>query len=297
MTQITIDRAVLEQALDALDSAFNKITPLPYFVGAGRNDIGLAGNRWTAQGAFAGVTKDTVARHGGDPKSNAEFLCLLANSWPQIRTAITAGRAALAQTQGEEPLGWLYDWTHSSALGRDDETFTGFTTDKSHALNGAGHGNVRAVYIHHRASEPAPSTDADGQLLKQFLQAAEKDGVTRFTAPQPAQGERVELTMTPQRASYFMERFKREEKLLGPNERAAIDYVVAMLQSTAQPDHIVDANKMAPLTNEDIVALAHRKCWRYKRSSDPHHSDTYLFNLHTLIDFVRKVEARIKGGE
>jgi hypothetical protein len=77
-----------------------------------------------------------------------------------------------------------------------------------------------------------------------------------------------------------------------PCEASELD---AMLQSTAQPDHLGDANKMVPLTDEDIVALAHRKCWRYKRSSDPHHSDTYLFNLHTLLDFARKVEKHIKG--
>jgi hypothetical protein len=32
-----------------------------------------------------------------------------------------------------------------------------------------------------------------------------------------------------------MERFKREEKLLGPNEQAAVDYVIALLQSPALP--------------------------------------------------------------
>lgn len=36
--------------------------------------------------------------------------------------------------------------------------------------------------------------------------------------------------MTPSRAAYFMERFKREEKLLGPNEQAALTYVIDMLE-------------------------------------------------------------------
>lgn len=57
-------------------------------------------------------------------------------------------------------------------------------------------------------------------------------------APSTA-GERDAKPMTAHRAVYFMERFKREEKLLGPNEQAAIDYVIALLQSTA--DHIPDA--------------------------------------------------------
>lgn len=41
--------------------------------------------------------------------------------------------------------------------------------------------------------------------------------------------------MTAHRAAFFMDRFKREEKLLGPNEQAAIDFVLAMLASTPAP--------------------------------------------------------------
>lgn len=42
--------------------------------------------------------------------------------------------------------------------------------------------------------------------------------------------------MTARRAIYFMERFKKAEKLLGPNEQAAVDYVIAMLEAQdAQP--------------------------------------------------------------
>lgn len=43
----------------------------------------------------------------------------------------------------EEPFGWLYEWTHSSATGRADETYTGFTKDEQHARK---HDNCRAVY-------------------------------------------------------------------------------------------------------------------------------------------------------
>ncbi|HCK0566627.1 TPA: hypothetical protein NII30_005143 [Pseudomonas aeruginosa] len=42
--------------------------------------------------------------------------------------------------------------------------------------------------------------------------------------------------MSPERAAYFMRRFKSEEKLLGPNEQAAVDYVLSLL---AQHDRIV----------------------------------------------------------
>src|SRR6478735_871138 len=41
--------------------------------------------------------------------------------------------------------------------------------------------------------------------------------------------------MTPRRATYFMERFKRAEKMLGPNEQKALDYVIAMLATAEQP--------------------------------------------------------------
>jgi len=51
-----------------------------------------------------------------------------------------------------------------------------------------------------------------------------------------------ELTaMTPERAIYFLERFKREEKMLGPNEKLALAYSIALL-STPKPEavaHIV----------------------------------------------------------
>lgn len=42
--------------------------------------------------------------------------------------------------------------------------------------------------------------------------------------------------MTTHRAIYFMERFKREEKLLGPNEQAALDFVISMLEKQAALD-------------------------------------------------------------
>ncbi|HGM6557063.1 hypothetical protein NJC11_18005 [Pseudomonas aeruginosa] len=59
--------------------------------------------------------------------------------------------------------------------------------------------------------------------------------------PSPAQAEQAEAEdpeMSPERAAYFMRRFKSEEKLLGPNEQAAVDYVLSLL---AQHDRIVGA--------------------------------------------------------
>ncbi|WP_407280560.1 hypothetical protein U5817_09770 [Aromatoleum evansii] len=45
------------------------------------------------------------------------------------------------------------------------------------------------------------------------------------------------------------------------------------------------------MTNDEIEALARRECWRYKKSGDPHHSDTYTFNTLTLREFARKLAA------
>ncbi len=55
------------------------------------------------------------------------------------------------------------------------------------------------------------------------------DGVRRG-APDP---------QTPAWAAYFIRRFKHEEKLLGPNEQAALDYVLALLAATAPVGRVV----------------------------------------------------------
>ena len=54
------------------------------------------------------------------------------------------------------PVGWLYDWTHSSATGRPDERFTSFTADEVYAFKGMGHENVRPVYA---AAQPQQATE------------------------------------------------------------------------------------------------------------------------------------------
>ncbi|MCO2282477.1 hypothetical protein FA265_20160 [Pseudomonas aeruginosa] len=51
-----------------------------------------------------------------------------------------------------------------------------------------------------------------------------------------AEAERPE--MSSERAAYFMRRFKAEEKMLGPNEQAAVDYVLSLI---AQHERIVGA--------------------------------------------------------
>lgn len=47
----------------------------------------------------------------------------------------------------------------------------------------------------------------------------------------------------------------------------------------------------APAEAVQIEALAHRIAWRYKKSSDPNHSDTYTFNRATLLQFAAALAA------
>ena len=45
--------------------------------------------------------------------------------------------------------------------------------------------------------------------------------------------------MTAFRAVYYMERFKRDEKMLGPNEQAALDFAISILEAEQEPDEPV----------------------------------------------------------
>ncbi|HCE9202198.1 TPA: hypothetical protein ACQGUU_005949 [Pseudomonas aeruginosa] len=68
-----------------------------------------------------------------------------------------------------------------------------------------------------------------------------------------AEAERPE--MSSERAAYFMRRFKAEEKMLGPNEQAAVDYVLSLI---AQHERIVGALRAR---NEKLEADAGALEW------------------------------------
>jgi hypothetical protein len=106
----------MELEIKELDKSFLKITPLPYFVSAARNEIGLLEGRWTRSGAFSGVSKDSVGRHGGSARENVKFLCLLANSWPKIRNALAAPQAVPAHLE-EQPDGSVVDTRNEPQAG------------------------------------------------------------------------------------------------------------------------------------------------------------------------------------
>lgn len=50
--------------------------------------------------------------------------------------------------------------------------------------------------------------------------------------------------MTPERCSFFLRRFKNDEKMLGPNEQLALDYAIAALSQTAG---VADGCALVPL--------------------------------------------------
>jgi hypothetical protein len=93
------------------------------------------------------------ARHiGGCHTYNAKTAEARAN-------VVAALRAQQPAPAGEEskPHGWLYDWTHSSATGKPDTTYTGFTKDEAHARK---HDNCTAVFT---TPQPSPTPQADSQ--------------------------------------------------------------------------------------------------------------------------------------
>lgn len=66
--------------------------------------------------------------------------------------------------------------------------------------------------------------------------------------------------MNHKRAAYFMRRFRSEEKLLGPNEQSAVDYVIALLeQSQAQQSQWISVEERLPETyiedDRKLIAL------------------------------------------
>lgn len=50
------------------------------------------------------------------------------------------------------------------------------------------------------------------------------------------------------------------------------------------------------MTEFEFKELAHRVCWKYKKSTDPKHSDTYTFNEKTLAEFYRLIKLMDKNN-
>lgn len=92
----------------------------------------------------------------------------------------------------------------------------------------------------------------------------------------------LEMVMLPRAAvEQALRALNMSDRVFYPETKIAI----AALESSycaPQPEH---------LTNFQITELAHRICWKYRHSSDPMHSHTYTFNLSTLLQFARAIEA------
>lgn len=86
-----------------------------------------------------------------------------------VRNVLDATPQAAPQPApaGEEskPHGWLYDWTHSSATGKPDTTYTGFTKDEAHARK---HDNCTAVFT----TPKPPATQQAGEVSDAMVLAA-----------------------------------------------------------------------------------------------------------------------------
>jgi hypothetical protein len=98
--------------------------------------------------------------------------------------------------------------------------------------------------------------------------------------------------MTPERAAFFMRRFKKEEKLLGPNEQKAIDYVLAMLEADAQ--ELEATERQVEILSDDLS-----KCSKAQQVAVPM-TEAQIFACdpvpHVMfdqqrIDFARAIEA------
>jgi hypothetical protein len=86
--------ADMDSFLPKLNELYGKITPPPYFAAADNRGIGLAGGRWTKNGAFQDVTNASVARHGGTDGDNIRFIVAVVNAWEKISAILATPPAA-----------------------------------------------------------------------------------------------------------------------------------------------------------------------------------------------------------
>ena len=82
------------------------------------------------------------------------------------------------------------------------------------------------------------------------------------SAAAPAQADRdapVEMTidMTAERAAYFIRRFRSDEKMLGPNEKSTIDYVLGLLAAQSAPVELPEPDTHCYDTDEERDVWSH----------------------------------------
>jgi len=139
-----------------------------------------------------------------------------AAEYQDLTIAYMAGRHDAKKSAVSEPVKsyWMIECSHG---------FTGWWTGK---------GDVDCRFFNpdpHKGKRFATKAEAEAVICNSCQIATSHNDVD-LIPPAVAVSEPVaQSTMTAHRAQYFMERFKREEKLLGPNEQAALDFVIAML--------------------------------------------------------------------
>ena len=121
------------------------------------------------------------------------------------------------------------------------------------------------------------------ELIREAIEALKAKGATANTHEQmqPCNGDNCGST---DGRFHSLECCREHEALTGPD--GSSEYTVTAV--TARGD---DA-QAAPQILDTVEELAHRLCWRYKRSTDPAHSDTYTFNRTTLLEFALRLESR-----
>jgi hypothetical protein len=125
-----------------------------------------------------------------------------------------------------------------------------------------------------------------------YLQAREFAKLLLASAPpQAQQAAEVTLPPIPCHPEPHSHRWsKLEEATI--KAYGGLCAIVAQAATKAAP---AQAQQAAPLTDEQIEAIGHRKAWRYKHSSDPAHSSTYTFNRVCLLDFARAAIDAARG--
>lgn len=74
-------------------------------------------------------------------------------------------------------------------------------------------------------------TEQEAEFFRERLTNAAPPPSTHLTGDWESR-EGCVGAMTSSRAVYFLERFKREEKMLGPHEQWALDFAIAVLATT-----------------------------------------------------------------
>ena len=129
-------------------------------------------------------------------------------------------------------------------------------------------------------------TTADNKCLGGCRTRAEHDRYNKQPEPNP-----VAAGMTAERAAYFMRRFKHEEKLLGPNEQAALNFVITMLDAPPRSEPVIDKTM--------AIRIATQLGWEPKREwvglTDDEIEDACWTEVdQRLLSFARAIEAKLK---